>query len=164
MNSLFNLVFHQCSTMCLERTPDDDSVYRVIYKDGKNISNLFGILPHEVIYSGDEYLMLEIEYDEFDERRICSLLSDNPDALGKAEINPFSQDESPTRIAKFTLPPDNKARTSYDEYQMELEFSDDLRKLSIKMYESKKEKKREPNPEWGRGFKGFIDINHEILS
>jgi len=117
-----------------DRTPEDDSVYRVIEKEGLDILNLFGIFPPESSYSGEEYLVLESDWHEFEERWEYSLLTTNPDALGRTEINPFSQGESSIRITRFILSPSYRACIPYDEDGIILEFSEDLGTLCLLVY------------------------------
>ena len=157
-----NQTLYECTcpyaNIYLEKLPDDDSVYRVTKKEGLNVLNLFGILPPESCFSGEEYLMLGFDWNEFEEHWEYSLLTTNPDALGRAEIKPFFQGESPTRIARFKLSPNNKACIFYDEYRIILEFSDELKKLSLWVYKEEAQPKREINPEWGRKFKGLVGL------
>jgi len=164
MISMINQYICPYTIIHLERVPEDDSVYRVIKKVDLDIPSLFGQIPSESHFASEEYLMLGFDYNEFDERWEYSLLTTNPDALGRAEINPFFQGESPTRIARFTLSPHNMACISYDEYRIILEFSDDLRRLSLWAYNEEKEPEREINPEWGRNFKGPLYAYRTFLS
>ena len=158
MKSTLNEYIHQYAKIYLHRIPDDNSIYRVINKEGLDIPNLFGILTPESCFTGEECLMLGFDWNEFEERWEYSLLTTNPDALGRAEINPFFQGESPTRIARFSLSSNNKACIFYDEYRIILEFSDDLKKLSLWVYKEEAQPKREINPEWGRKFKGLVGL------
>ena len=134
MNSMNCNITCPYAVIYLDRTPEDDSVYRVTNKEGLDILNLFGIFPPESNYSDEEYLILGFDWNEFEGHQEYSLLTTNPDALGRAVINPFSQGENPTRIARFVLSPNYRACIPYDEDGIILEFSEDLRTLCLRVY------------------------------
>ena len=135
----------------LERVPEDLSVYRVIKKEHLDIPALFGKIPSESYFAGEECLVFEFDYNETEGCPEGSLLTT---ILGG----------SPLRIARFTLSPHNMACISYGDYRIILEFSANLRMLSLWVYKEEKEPKREINPEWGRNFKGPLYEHRAFLS
>jgi len=143
------------TSIYLERTSENHSVYRVIKKERLGISNLFMEMPSASHFAGEECLILKPDYNEDEGYFEYSLFAFNPDALEGTEINPTLQDKSLTLIVRFTLSEDNKAYFSHGEYRIHLEFSDDLRELSLQAYKGVK-KSEDPNPEWGRRLKGFV--------
>jgi hypothetical protein len=132
-----NPILYDCTrpyaVIHLERDSEDDSVYRVIRKEGLDIPDLFSKPLPEVYFEGD-YLILGFDWQDFDEHWEYSLLTTHPDALGRTEINPFNPDETKTRIARFTLSPNNRTCISYNEDGIILEFSEDLRTLYLRAY------------------------------
>ena len=134
MNSASNENPCPKAAIFLERNPDDCSIYRVLKKVGHDVNNLFSKYPSWSCYAGEEYLTLNC-----DERGYYSVLTTNPEALGRAELNPFNQGEEQTRIGKFILLPNQTATVSHDEDVIVFEFSDDLRTLCLLVFgESKR--------------------------
>jgi len=143
------------TSIYLERTPEDYSVYRVIKKEHLGISNLFREIHYGSHFAGEERLILKSDYNRSEGYFEYSLFTSNPDAFEGKEINPTLQDRSLTLITRFALSEYNKAYFSHGEYRIHLEFSDDLRELSLQAYKGVK-KLEDPNPEWGRRLKGFV--------
>jgi len=117
-----------------ERLLNDNSIYKIISKEGSDIPDLFGVLPPESYFADEEHLIFRFEGLDFKEHREYSLLTTNPNALGKIE-KPFYQGETKTLIGGFTLSPDNKACIQYDKYEIGLEFSEDLKSLCLRFYD-----------------------------
>jgi len=99
MKLTFNEYIRLYAVIHLERIPNDDSIYKVIRKEGSDVPDLFGIFPTGSCFSGEEYLILGFDWNKYEEHWEYSLRTTNTNALGGAEINPFSKGEEQTRIA-----------------------------------------------------------------
>ena len=135
MNPLLYEYISPSAVIHLERNPYNDSIYRVIKKEHDKVSNLFGKLPSESCFAGEEFLILRFEWQDLEKKWEYLLFSTHPDALGKAEINPFYQGEGPTRVARFTLSPTREACIVYDTFRVMLNFSENLERLCLRFFE-----------------------------
>ena len=121
--------------ICLNMSPEDDSVYLVTNKQDFDIPNLFGKLPIEsASFACWEYLILEFDQHVFGEHRLCSLFTTNQNAMGRTESNPFNHDEEITLIARFTLSPSNRACFMYNGDEVILNFSENHKMFYLQAY------------------------------